>query len=643
MKRKRPPLNGPDAAELRRHLLAPKSIAVIGASDDPKKLSGRTLDFLKRFGYKGRLLPVNPKRAVVQGLPAYRSLDDIEEDIDLALLSVTAEATLPALRDCARRGVRVAVAFAAGFAETGAAGARREREIAELCAETGLRVLGPNCLGLIAVEDRVTATFASAMDEDCELLSGPAAFVSQSGAFGTFLFSAAQQTGVGFRYFVSTGNETDLTAGELLGALAEADDVRVLLAYLEGVCDGPALVRAARRATELDKPLVVVKAGATPDGARAAAWHTASAPVDDAVFDAVTGAHGVIRVDGIEPLIDMARVLADGRRPRGRRLSILTVSGGVAAVMTDRAVQAGLAVDEWDARWRAAMAEVIPPFGSPRNPVDLTASIITDQDLLARALHVVAQHPDTDMVAVLLGNSGYGADQLIRTLHREYQATDRPFVVAWTGGNEEPRRQLATLGVPVFTDPGRAAAALARLADHALRTPVAAPLPQRESAAARAAREIIAAARSAGHGSLGAPESARVLTAYGLAVPAVESDTPPDGVQLVLGFRTDDTFGPLLWACRDDGGPGPADRALSVPLGCPEDACRFLRGVPGGESAGESALRAGAEALTRLSLLAAELVGDVEGLALNVARTGAVRLADGIVINSGCGSDAFTS
>ena len=151
------------------------------------------------------------------------------------------------------------------------------------------------------------------------------------------------------------------------------------------------------------------------------------------------------------------------------------------------------------------------------------------------------------------------------------------------------------------------------------------------------------AARSAGHGSLGAPESARVLTAYGLAVPAVESDTPPDGVQLVLGFRTDDTFGPLLWACRDDGGPGPADRALSVPLGCPEDACRFLRGVPGGESAGESALRAGAEALTRLSLLAAELVGDVEGLALNVARTGAVRLADGIVINSGCGSDAFTS
>ncbi|MGI5471923.1 acetate--CoA ligase family protein [Streptomyces sp. CA-132043] len=496
-------------------LLHPRSIAVLGASDNPLKLSGRPVDLLKRYGFTGRVLPVNSRRDTVQGLKAYPALDAIDGDIDLAMITLDAAQAAGAVRDCARRGIRAAIVGAAGFAETGEAGAALQRDLAAAVRETGIRVLGPNCLGLLSLRDHAVPTFTSALDGDRELLAGPVAFLSQSGAFGTFIFSAAQQDGIGFSHYVNTGNELDVSVAELLDVLAGTDEARVLLAYLEGVSDGPRLLRAARRAHAAGKPLVAVKVGRSAAGARAAHSHTASLAGEDRVFDGAARQYGIVRVAGMEPLLDAAQVFAAGRRTKGRRLTTLSLSGGAGVLMADEAGTHGIEVAPWEPEWQREMAAAIPPFGSPRNPVDLTAALVSDPGILRSGLQVALRHPGTDMLAVLLGNADAHADRLTDTLAEAYRATDRPLVVVWTGGDGRARRRLRGLGIPCYTDPGRAAAALGRLADFSLRP----PLPTRERPAgidADAAREVIARARKQGRTRLDEAESARLIAAYGL-------------------------------------------------------------------------------------------------------------------------------
>jgi len=506
-------------------LLHPRSIAVLGASNDPRKLSGRPIDNLKRFGFAGPILPVNPTRRQVQGLPAYPDLDHVVGDIDLAMIMLAAELVPDAVRACGKRGVPAAIVGAAGFAELGGAGVALQRELAGAIAESGVRVLGPNCLGMISLPDRAVPTFSSALDEDVELRDGPVAFVSQSGAFGSFVFNEAQQRGIGIGYYVNTGNEVDLSAAELLGALVDSEHTRVLLAYLEGVNHGRWLLDAARRADELDKPIIVVKVGRSAAGAEAARSHTASLAGGDAVFDGVARQHGIVRVDGVEAMLDAAELFATGRRVTGRRLTALSVSGGAGALLADAADAHGLELPEWDGVWRAAMAKAIPAYGSPRNPHDLTGSLISNPDILDRALQVAVRHPGTDMIAVLLGCADNCADELIAAIERAHTATDRPLVVVWTGGSGRPRRRLRERGIPCYTDPGRAAAALGLLAGYSLRG--ALPAPARPTGIDRAvAGEILAEARALGRTQLDELDSTRLIAAYGVPVaPAFPATT----------------------------------------------------------------------------------------------------------------------
>lgn len=496
-------------------MLHPRSIAVLGASNNPVKLSGRAIALMKRFGYAGRLLPINPVRARVQGLPAHPRLADVDGEIDLAMIMLPADQVGDALRDCADRGIPAAIVGAAGFAELDEQGARLQQQLSEVVAETGIRVLGPNCLGMFSLRDKAMPTFTSAMDGDFQLREGPLAFVSQSGAFGTFIFSAAQHAGIGISHFLNTGNEADLSVAELLGGLVELDEVRVLMAYLEGVHDGRELLTVARRAHELDKPVLAVKVGSSEAGARAAASHTASLAGEDGVFDGVVRQFGVVRVDGMEQLLDAAMIFADGRRARGRRLTTLSLSGGAGVLMADAAARHGLDVAPWEPEWQHRMAEVLPAFGSPRNPVDLTANLISDPAMLRRALEIAVEHPGSDVIAVLLGNADHAADELIGAIEHAYRSTDRPLVVVWTGGSGRPREWLRELGIPCFTDPGRAAAALGALAGYSLRP--APPSPQRpRDIDRRAVRAILCEARDHGRGQLDEHESSRLIAAYGV-------------------------------------------------------------------------------------------------------------------------------
>ncbi|MEB3370408.1 acetate--CoA ligase family protein [Saccharopolyspora mangrovi] len=511
-------------------MLHPRSIAVLGASNNPVKLSGRAIALMKRFGYIGRLLPINPVRAQVQGLPAYPGLADVDGDIDLAMIMLPADQVVAAVRDCAERGIPVAIVGAAGFAELDEAGARLQQQLSEVVADTGIRLLGPNCLGMFSLKDRAMPTFTSAMDGDFQLREGALAFVSQSGAFGTFIFSAAQHAGLGISHFLNTGNEADLSVGELLGGLVELDEVRVLMAYLEGVHDGRELLAVARRAHELDKPVLVVKVGRSEAGARAAASHTASLAGEDAVFDGVVRQFGVVRVDGMEQLLDVGMIFADGRRTRGRRLTTLSLSGGAGVLMADAAAHHGLDVIPWEPEWQTRMAEVLPAFGSARNPVDLTANLISDPAMLRRALEIAVEHPGSDVIAVLLGNADHAADELIGAIEHAYRSTDRPLVVVWTGGSGRPREWLRELGIPCFTDPGRAAAALGALASYSLR--LAPPSPQRpRDIDRRAVRAILCEARDHGRAQLDEHESSRLIAAYGVpCAGAFPAKDPPSAV-----------------------------------------------------------------------------------------------------------------
>jgi acetate---CoA ligase (ADP-forming) len=510
-----------------RPLITPRSIAVIGASDDPGKLSGRPVGNMKKYGYTGQIYPVNPTRTVVQGLPSYRDVREIEGDVDVAVIVSPAALVLDAVRGCAEKGVKFALITASGFAEAGADGAALEQELRAIVAGSPMRVVGPNCLGMIGIRDAAIATFAGVFESGEPLQAGNVAFVSQSGAFGTFMLGDLDALAVGMSHYINTGNELDVTVAEVLEGLVQEDDIHALLAYFEGVSGGQRLLSAAREAHRRDKPIVAVKSGRSEAGARAAASHTASLTGDDTVFDQIMREVGVTRVFSQEALLDAAQVFDAQRRPRGRRLTVLSMSGGGAVMAADTASDHGLEVAPWQPEWQERLAAVIPAFASPRNPVDLTGSMITDPSLMRSALSTALENPDTDMVVIVVGNADSFADPVIEAVSELYATTDRPIAVSWTGGTGQPRRRLRELGIPCYTDPTRAVAALGALANFALRRPL--PQPERPADVdVDGARAVITAARAAGRATLDEAEATALISAYGIPTARSVIATTPE-------------------------------------------------------------------------------------------------------------------
>lgn len=450
-------------------LFSPSSIAVVGASSDPEKLSGRPLAYLMEFGYAGQLFAVNPRRNVVQGLSAYQRIADVPAPVDLAIIVVPADKVPEAVEECAAAGVRAATIFASGFAEApGGVGVPDQERIAAAARRSGMRVLGPNCLGSFSLGDRAFATFSTAFDSSGALADSPIALVSQSGAVGTFTFSTMADSGLGVRYFANTGNEVDISAVELLTALADRSDVQVLMGHLEGFTDPEALERLADKAARARKPVVLLKAGRTVVGNRAIGAHTGSVGGDDSIFNSILAAHGVLRAQSMEEMADLALAFAGGRQPSGRRLTIVTQSGGAGALAADVATDVGLDVEPWNDGTRAAVGELLPSFASTANPVDLTGALINDPSILEKTLAIACDTDMTDVVLVVLGNSDKAGPVLTEICARQFDATQKPFLVAWTGGNGQARRDLLAAGVPAFAEPARAVKAIGRLVDFAL-------------------------------------------------------------------------------------------------------------------------------------------------------------------------------
>ncbi len=368
-------------------LLSPRSIAVLGASSDPTRIGGRPIAYLKAQGFKGAIYPVNPNRAEVQGLQAYPSVASLPETPDVAIVAVSAEIAVQAVEDLAKRGTKAALMFTAGFAEVDDAGAAVQLRMVGIARAHGMRILGPNCLGVFDARTSYYATFSSSFDSGWPVM-GRIGIASQSGAYGTHLYTLARNRGIGASLCIMTGNEADVTVGECIGWLAENPEVDVIATYLEGIREAPNLIAALETAKAARKPVVMQMVGRSELGGKAAKSHTASIAGDDAVTEAVMREFGVMRARNSEEMLDIAHTATRKIYPVKNTMGVITVSGGAGVLISDVASDVGLAMPEMPEATQKYLRELVP-FCAPRNPVDATAQVGNDVTLIAKFAEAV--------------------------------------------------------------------------------------------------------------------------------------------------------------------------------------------------------------------------------------------------------------
>ncbi len=446
-------------------LLHPKSIAILGASADFQKLNGRTLKALLEKKYTGAIYPVNPKYASIADLKCYADVSELPDGIELAIVAVPAKKVPDTLRVLGKKGVRAAVVFSSGFSEIGGEGVALERELKAAIRESGVRVLGPNCLGLINAFENVMATFSQFSLGPT--LPGPAAFVTQSGALGTATAGLARRRGLSFGYFVNTGNEADVHFVDMMREIIGDAQVRVGAGYIEGLKDGPGLLEVAETALKLAKPLVITKVGRTRAGAKAIASHTGSLAGEDAVFDGVIRGAGIMRARSDEHLLDMVEVFSKSSLPEGCGIGFITRSGGAGALMADRAEELGLDVTALSADTVTRLRKVVPVFGSTGNPVDITAQGLVDPSLMRESLKILLSDPKVHVAITWLAFTEKEADVTVQSFIEAKKATPKPFVVSWVGIPEPALLKLREAGIPVLRGAEPAVDAVAALVRYA--------------------------------------------------------------------------------------------------------------------------------------------------------------------------------
>jgi acyl-CoA synthetase (NDP forming) len=431
-----------------------RSIAIVGASDDIHKIGGRPVHLLKKHGYRGPILPINPRGGEIQGLPAYASLREAPTAPEMAVLAVPAQATAAALRDCAARGVKAVVVLSSGFAEAGEAGVRLQDELVGIARDAGIRLLGPNCLGAVSVPNATIASFSIVLEEQLPP-SGQVGIVSQSGNVGSFIMQNVAQRGLGVSRFIATGNEADVDVADGIAALATDPATRVILCCMETCRHADRLIAALALAREAAKPVIVLKIGATESGQAAAASHTGALAGSDAVIDAVFRRHGALRVHSVETLLEVghaASKLMPNRLPEGDRMTLLAASGGFGILMADAMSRRGLSLPPLSAQTSARIQAVLP-LASTANPVDATAQVSSRPDILLKVLSALLDEPDSDAVVLFLSLSLYNRrlrSVYLDALLQAREARPHRLLVVISRGPEDAVREIDALGIPVF-------------------------------------------------------------------------------------------------------------------------------------------------------------------------------------------------
>jgi acetyl coenzyme A synthetase (ADP forming)-like protein len=445
-------------------IFRPASIAVIGASRTPGAIGYGIVHNLIERGYQGALYPVNPRARFVHSIPAFPSIREVPGPVDLAVVVVPKDCVLEVVDDCAAKQVPALVVISAGFREVGGAGAALEAELVERTRGYGMRLVGPNCIGVTNTDPAVSmnATFAPTMPPP-----GPVSFMSQSGAMGVTILDYAATYGIGIHHFVSMGNRADVSSNDLVQYWADDPDTELILMYLESFGNPRNFTRIAREVTRR-KPILAVKAGRTRAGARAALSHTGALAGLDVATDALLTQCGVIRAETLEELFDLAAAFTHLAPPQGDRVAIVTNAGGPGIILADTCEAAGLRVTDLSPETERRLAETLPAEASTRNPVDMIAS--ASPEIYSRVLELVLADPHVDAVIAsfvpLLGIPQLGVAEAIIRAHQAI--SDKPLLAVLMGREGLPagRAELAAAGIPAYIFPESAARALAALVRH---------------------------------------------------------------------------------------------------------------------------------------------------------------------------------
>jgi acetyltransferase len=502
-------------------LFTPRNVALIGATEKPGSVGRTLLRNLIDSPFGGIVYPVNPSRGGVMGIRAYPRIDAIPEPIDLAVVVTPAKTVPDVIGQCAEAGARGAIIISAGFKEIGPEGAELERQVLQEARRSRMRVIGPNCLGLMNPRGGLNATFAGAMARP-----GSVGFVSQSGALCTAILDWSFREDVGFSSFVSIGSMLDVGWGDLIDHLGSDPMTKSIVLYMETIGDARAFLSAAREVA-LSKPIIVIKAGRTEAAAKAAASHTGALAGSDEVLDAAFRRSGVIRVDRIDELFSMAEVLGKQPRPRGPRLSIITNAGGPGVLATDALIASGgeLAVPSPEALGQ--LNSLLPPPWSHGNPIDVLGDAGADR--YASALEVTANDPNNDgLLVILTPQAMTDPTGTAERLKPFAEGTGKPVLASWMGGPDVANGEqiLNRAGIPTFAFPDIAAQAFAYMWRYTYNlrglyeTPSAAD-PEATAQIHARPKEILAAVAGAGRTLLTELESKRLLEAYG--VPTVST------------------------------------------------------------------------------------------------------------------------
>jgi acyl-CoA synthetase (NDP forming) len=449
-----------------RAALDPCSVAIIGASENPNKVGGRPVHYLKKFGFKGKIYPINPSRTEIQGERCYKSLADLPEAPEMVIVAVAGDNAIGAVEDCAKAGVKVAVVMASGFGEVDAvAGKTKERRMVEIAHQHGMRIVGPNSQGLANFGTGAIASF-STMFMEFERVEGHVAMLSQSGALSTVPVGFLNPRGIGVRHSHATGNDADITVGELAIAVAEDPEVKLMMLYLESIPDKRYLEELAAVALDRDLPIIALKSGRSEAGRAAAQSHTGALANEDRVVDAFFEHHGIWRAPDMRGLVEATELYLKGWKPRGRRLVAISNSGAVCVMTADAATAVGMPMAKLAAETDVKLKGILPSFATTTNPIDLTAALLSNSRLFGDILPVIAEDPAADafVIGVPVAGPGYDVPAFARDSAAFAAQTGKPLVVAAT--QPSVAREFQTQGVAVFPTEVEAVTALNQFIAH---------------------------------------------------------------------------------------------------------------------------------------------------------------------------------
>jgi acetate---CoA ligase (ADP-forming) len=513
---------------------APKSVAVVGASRQPEKVGYTVVHNLVHGGFAGKIYPVNPQAGDILGMTSYKSLLDIPGSVDLAVIVIPAKFVLQTIKECAAKKVPAVIIITAGFKEAGKDGAQLEKQMLQLAQENGIRIVGPNCLGLINTHAHLNASFSAGMPNE-----GNLAVISQSGAFGTAILDWAYGAEVGFSKFVSFGNKSDVDEAAIIDSLEKDDLTDVILAYLESVKDGARFMKAAGRVSRV-KPIVIMKVGTTAAGAKAASSHTGALAGSETALDSAFRKSGVFRTQTCEEFFDYAIAFGSRRTVQGRNVVIVTNAGGPGVISTDAIERSRLKMAELSPATVEGLKKVLPAAANCNNPVDVLGD--AQPDRYEAALKLVGADPNVHAAIVLITpQSVTDVPATAKVIAQAAASMNKPVLACLMGGKNmvEGTRLLMKSSVPTYPFPERAVAALNAMYTYHVHRTSTPPVSKKFDVKRDAVKRIIDTAIARDQLELGELEARDVISAYGFRVPqCIEAATEAEASEAArkLGF-----------------------------------------------------------------------------------------------------------